>query len=85
MKKLAIALIAVFCISGLAIAQDQQIQNINIKILQLSAQRDYNNALYLEEAQRFTNRKNQFNEQIQQLVKQREALNKPAPIPDEPK
>lgn len=86
MKRLAFILIAVFCFSGLAMAQDvkQQTQNINIKILQLNAQRDYNNALFLDFAQIFTDRTKQLNEQIQNLVAQRQKLQVPQEQPKAP-
>lgn len=80
MKKLAINLIVatIFSFPTLAMAQDtdvkQQTQNINIKILQLSAQRDFNNQLILD----LTRRALDFDQQITQLGQQRQALNKPA-------
>ena len=64
MKTLALIIIALFFISVPAMAQDvdQQIQQANIKIIQLGAQRDYNNALILDLNRKALN----FDQQIQQ-------------------
>ena len=85
MKKTALIIIAaVFCIGSLASAQDtaQQLQNVNIKILQLSAQRDYNKQV-LDVVNTLLNLKaDEFNKAIQQLAAQRQKLQdlpKPAP------
>ena len=72
MKKL-IVLIAVFFISTLAMAQDQ-IQQIDNQLFKLATQRNYNNDLFLEFAQVFTNRSEQLTRQIQQLQAQRQKL-----------
>ena len=84
MKTLALIIIALFFISVPAIAQDidQQIQSVNIKILQLSAQRDYNNQAILELARKAV----KIDNQIQQLGVQRQKLTaKKAEVPEEPK
>ena len=64
MKALALIIIALFLFSAPAMAQDvdQQIQQANIKIIQLGAQRDYNNALILDLNRKALN----FDQQIQQ-------------------
>ena len=83
MKKTALIIIAaVFCIGILASEQDidQQIQSVNIKILQLSAQRDYNNQAIIELARKAV----RIDDQIQQLGAQRQKLTaKKAVVPDE--
>ena len=63
MKKFLI-IITVLLFSLPVIAQDtaQQIQQANIKIIQLGAQRDYNNALILDLNRKALN----FDQQIQQ-------------------
>ena len=84
MKTLALIIIALFFISVPAIAQDidQQIQSVNIKILQLSAQRDYNNQAILDLARKAV----RIDDQIQQLGVQRQKLTvKKAEVPEEPK
>ena len=83
MKTLALIIIAAFFISVPAIAQDidQQIQSVNIKILQLSAQRDYNNQAILDLARKAV----RIDDQIQQLGAQRQKLTaKKAEVPEEP-
>ena len=83
MKKLALIIIVLFFISAPAIAQDidQQIQQVNIKILQLSAQRDFNNQLILD----FNRRALTIDQQIQELGQQRQKLTaKKAEVPEEP-
>ena len=82
MKTLALIIIVLFCFSSLAIAQDidQQIQSVNIKILQLSAQRDFNNQLILD----FNRRALNIDQQIQELGLQRQKLTaKKAEVPRE--
>ena len=82
MKTLALIIIAVFFFSVPAIAQDidQQIQSVNIKILQLSAQRDYNNQAILDLARKAV----RIDDQIQQLGVQRQKLTaKKAEVPRE--
>ena len=82
MKALALIIIALFLFSSLAIAQDidQQIQSVNIKILQLSAQRDYNNQAILDLARKAV----RIDDQIQQLGVQRQKLTaKKAEVPEE--
>ena len=81
--KTLVLIIALFFISVPAIAQDidQQIQSVNIKILQLSAQRDYNNQAILDLARKAV----RIDDQIQQLGAQRQKLTaKKAEVPEEP-
>ena len=83
MKALALIIIALFLFSAPAIAKDidQQIQSVNIKILQLSAQRDYNNQAILDLARKAV----RIDDQIQQLGAQRQKLTaKKAEVPEEP-
>ena len=73
MKKLAIILLIVVAFVPLAMAQDttaQQLQNVNIRIIQLSAQRDLNNQMILD----FTRRALTIDQQIQELGQQRQQL-----------
>ena len=63
MKTLALIIIALFlAVPAMAQDVDQQIQQANIKIIQLGAQRDYNNALILDLNRKALN----FDQQIQQ-------------------
>ena len=83
MKKLIIIItLLLFAVPAIAQDIDQQIQSVNIKILQLSAQRDFNNQLILD----FNRRALTIDQQIQELGQQRQKLTaKKAAVPEEPK
>ena len=87
MKKTAILLIALFFLPVIAHATAQQLQNVNIQILQLNAQLQFNNQDLLDTTRRLVEKAQALDKRINELLQQRQELMVPplpAPEPVEP-